>query len=118
MRVDLLTREYPPDIYGGAGVHVTELVRALRTDTEVVVRAFGEPRDEPDTASYRVPAELADANGAIATLGVDLHDAEVDRFGDGDRQAGDGDVGPPVLVKLKERPIVHLVDVVTGQDED
>jgi starch synthase len=45
MRVDLLTREYPPDIYGGAGVHVTELVRALRTDTEVVVRAFGEPRD-------------------------------------------------------------------------
>lgn len=76
MRVDLLTREYPPDIYGGAGVHVTELVRALRTDTEVVVRAFGEPRDEPDTASYRVPAELADANGAIATLGVDLQMAQ------------------------------------------
>ena len=60
MRVDLLTREYPPDIYGGAGVHVTELVRALRADAEVVVRAFGEPRDEPDTASYRVPAELRD----------------------------------------------------------
>ncbi|MFP3465416.1 glycogen synthase [Leifsonia sp. SIMBA_070] len=76
MRVDLLTREYPPDIYGGAGVHVTELVRALRSDTEVVVRAFGEPRDEPDTASYRVPTELADANGAIATLGVDLQMAQ------------------------------------------
>ncbi|WP_431247530.1 glycogen synthase [Leifsonia xyli] len=76
MRVDLLTREYPPDIYGGAGVHVTELVRALRTDTEVVVRAFGEPREEPDTASYRVPAELAEANGAIATLGVDLQMAQ------------------------------------------
>jgi starch synthase len=76
MRVDLLTREYPPDIYGGAGVHVTELVRALRADTEVIVRAFGEPRDEADTASYRVPAELADANGAIATLGVDLQMAQ------------------------------------------
>lgn len=76
MRVNLLTREYPPDIYGGAGVHVTELVRALRSDTEVVVRAFGEHRDEPDTASYRVPAELADANGAIATLGVDLQMAQ------------------------------------------
>lgn len=76
MRVDLLTREYPPDIYGGAGVHVTELVRALRADTEVIVRAFGEPRDEPDTASYRVPAELADANGALATLGVDLQMAQ------------------------------------------
>jgi starch synthase len=76
MRVDLLTREYPPDIYGGAGVHVTELVRALRADTEVVVRAFGEPREEADTASYRVPAELRDANGAIATLGVDLQMAQ------------------------------------------
>ncbi|MGO4593735.1 glycogen synthase [Leifsonia sp. 2TAF2] len=76
MRVDLLTREYPPDIYGGAGVHVTELVRALRVDTEVIVRAFGEAREEPDTASYRVPAELADANGAIATLGVDLQMAQ------------------------------------------
>ncbi|NUU05472.1 glycogen synthase [Leifsonia sp. C5G2] len=76
MRVDLLTREYPPDIYGGAGVHVTELVRALRADTEVVVRAFGEPREEPGTASYRVPAELREANGAIATLGVDLQMAQ------------------------------------------
>lgn len=76
MRVDLLTREYPPDIYGGAGVHVTELVRALRADAQVIVRAFGEPRDEPDTASYRVPAELRDANGAIATLGVDLQMAQ------------------------------------------
>ena len=76
MRVDLLTREYPPDIYGGAGVHVTELVRALRTDTEVIVRCFGAPRDEADTVGYRVPAELADANGSITTLGVDLQMAQ------------------------------------------
>ncbi|OJX76686.1 glycogen synthase [Leifsonia sp. 71-9] len=76
MRVDLLTREYPPDIYGGAGVHVTELVRALRADIEVVVRCFGEPRDAPDTVAYRVPAELREANGALATLGVDLQMAQ------------------------------------------
>ncbi|WP_314146977.1 glycogen synthase [uncultured Leifsonia sp.] len=76
MRVDLLTREYPPDIYGGAGVHVTELVRALRTDTEVMVRCFGAPRDEADTVGYRVPAELAEANGSITTLGVDLQMAQ------------------------------------------
>ncbi|MEY9953503.1 glycogen synthase [Leifsonia sp. EB34] len=76
MRVDLLTKEYPPDIYGGAGVHVTELVRALRTDTEVLVRCFGEPRDAADTFAYRVPAELASANGSIATLGVDLQMAQ------------------------------------------
>ena len=76
MRVDLLTKEYPPDIYGGAGVHVTELVRALRTDTEVRVRCFGEPRDEADTFAYHVPAELAAANGSITTLGVDLQMAQ------------------------------------------
>jgi len=76
MRVDLLTKEYPPEIYGGAGVHATELVRALRTDMEVQVRCFGAARDEPDTTAYRVPAELADANGALATLGVDLQIAQ------------------------------------------
>jgi starch synthase len=76
MRVDLLTREYPPNIYGGAGVHVAELVRALRTDTEVVVRAFGEPVDEPDTFGYRIPEELAGGNAAITTLGVDLQMAQ------------------------------------------
>ena len=48
MRVDVLSREYPPEVYGGACVHVAELVRALRegTDIEVAVRAFGMPRDE------------------------------------------------------------------------
>ena len=73
MRVDLISREYPPEVYGGAGVHVAELVRALRkTGTHVVVRAFGKPRDEAGVDSYLVPAELAAANPALATLGVDL----------------------------------------------
>jgi len=76
MRVDLLTREYPPNIYGGAGVHVAELVRALRTDTEVIVRAFGDPVDEPDTFGYAVPAELSGANPALTTLAVDLQMAQ------------------------------------------
>jgi alpha-maltose-1-phosphate synthase len=73
MRVDLITREYPPEVYGGAGVHVAELVRALRRhDTDVRVRAFGMPRDAVEVSSYLVPAELANANPALATLGVDL----------------------------------------------
>ncbi|MFE1645237.1 glycogen synthase [Microbacterium sp. P01] len=72
MRVDIVTKEYPPEIYGGAGVHVTELVKALRPTMEVQVRAFGAPRDEPDTTAYSVPSELDDANGAIQTLGTDL----------------------------------------------
>ncbi|MGX9348734.1 glycogen synthase [Microbacterium sp. KNMS] len=72
MRVDLLSREYPPEVYGGAGVHVAELVRALRRDLDVVVRAFGAPRDEEGVFSYGTPAELSGANGALQTMGTDL----------------------------------------------
>ncbi|GAB3617541.1 glycogen synthase [Okibacterium endophyticum] len=72
MRVDLLTREYPPEVYGGAGVHAAELVKALRADIDVTVRCFGSPREEPATVAYAVPAELSGANGALTTLGTDL----------------------------------------------
>jgi starch synthase len=76
MRVDLLTREYPPEIYGGAGVHAAELVKALRGRIEVEVRCFGAPRDEPGVTAYRTPAELDGANGSLTTLGVDLQMAQ------------------------------------------
>ena len=76
MRIDLLTKEYPPAVYGGAGVHAAELVKALRRSIEVQVRCFGQPRDEPDVTAYDVPAELADANGALQTLAVDLQIAD------------------------------------------
>ena len=73
MRVDLLTKEYPPNIYGGAGVHVAELVKALRaTGIETQVRAFGAPVDEPDTTGYPNLPQLTDANATLQTLGVDL----------------------------------------------
>jgi len=78
MRVDLITREYPPEVYGGAGVHVAELVRALRagSDLDVRVRAFGRERDEDGVSSYLVPPGLTGANPALATLGVDLEIAQ------------------------------------------
>ena len=72
MRVDIITKEYPPEIYGGAGVHVAELVAALRSSIDVQVRAFGSDRDEPGTHAYRTPVELAGANAAVQTLGTDL----------------------------------------------
>ncbi|HEY3530703.1 MAG TPA: glycogen synthase [Nocardioides sp.] len=74
MRVDILTKEYPPSIYGGAGVHVAELVRALRglEGLDVRVQAFGEPRDEAGVTAYADLPELAHANAALQTLGVDL----------------------------------------------
>ena len=74
MRIDVLSKEYPPEVYGGAGVHVAELVRALRVmpDVDARVRCFGAPRTEPGTTAYAEPASLAGANAAIRTLGVDL----------------------------------------------
>jgi starch synthase len=74
VRVDILTKEYPPQIYGGAGVHVAELVRALRArgDIDAQVRCFGGPRDELGTTGYADLPQLSSANAAISTLGVDL----------------------------------------------
>ena len=72
MRVDLLTKEYPPEVYGGAGVHVAELTRVLRRHIDVRVRAFGADREEQGTFSYQAPAELAEANAALSTMGTDL----------------------------------------------
>ncbi|KAB1650164.1 glycogen synthase [Pseudoclavibacter endophyticus] len=72
MRIDVITREYPPAVYGGAGVHVTELVKAMRRDIDVVVRCFGEPRDEPSTFAYETPEPLRESNPALGFLGADL----------------------------------------------
>jgi starch synthase len=66
----MLTREWPPDVYGGAGVHVEHLVAELRRKVEVDVHCFGEPR--PDAIAHAVPGALLGANAAIQTLGVDL----------------------------------------------
>lgn len=72
MRIDLITKEYPPHIYGGAGVHVAELVRVLRKQVQVQVRCFGEERNETDTFSYRHQAEFDNVNGALQTIATDM----------------------------------------------
>ncbi|GGL07563.1 glycogen synthase [Sphaerisporangium melleum] len=72
MRVDLLSREYPPEVYGGAGVHVEYLARELRSLVDVRVRCFGARREEAGVDAYRVPEGLSTANSALQVLGVDL----------------------------------------------
>ncbi|MFD6682235.1 glycogen synthase [Micromonospora parva] len=71
-RVDLLTREYPPEVYGGAGVHVEYLARELRRLADVRVHCFGLPRTEPGVTAYPEPPGLTGANAALRTMGVDL----------------------------------------------
>src|SRR3954469_20698548 len=73
VRVGIVTREWPPDVYGGAGVHVEHLVAALRTlpaGPEIDVHCFGEPR--PDALGHPVPPGLQSANGALQAVGVDV----------------------------------------------
>ncbi len=79
MRVALLTREYPPDIYGGAGVHVEHLAAELARLVQVDVHCFGarpqasgrEP-GRPFVVGHPPLAELEGGNPALATMGVDL----------------------------------------------
>jgi len=66
----MMTREYPPEVYGGAGVHVTELVAQLRRLCEVDVHCIGVPR--PDAFAYQPDPALTGANPALATLSCDL----------------------------------------------
>ena len=62
MKALILTNEYPPNVYGGAGMHVAELARALRGRLPVEVRAFGTQREEAE--SWRVAGFPPD--GALA----------------------------------------------------
>lgn len=70
MRIALLSREYPPDVYGGAGVHVEYLADRLARLCDLSVLCFGDPR--PGATSAQADAQLADANPALQALSVDL----------------------------------------------
>lgn len=66
-----MTREYPPEVYGGAGVHVTELVTQLRHLCEVEVHCMGAPR--PDAIVAQPDPALRGANAALSMLSADLN---------------------------------------------
>ncbi|WP_039934218.1 glycogen synthase [Streptomyces viridochromogenes] len=71
MRVGLLTREYPPDVYGGAGVHVEFLARELRSLVDLDVHCWGEGRVD-GVRRHRPWSTLDGANDALRTFSVDL----------------------------------------------
>jgi len=68
VKVALLTREYPPEVYGGAGTHVEYLTRELRRLTEVSVHCWGAPRDEPGVTSHEPWSALTDPKPEAAAL--------------------------------------------------
>ncbi|MFJ4364122.1 glycogen synthase [Streptomyces chartreusis] len=71
MRVGLLTREYPPDVYGGAGVHVEFLARELRDLVDLEVHCWGEGR-AVGVLRHRPWSALDTGNDALRTFSVDL----------------------------------------------
>ena len=70
LRVALVTREYPPEVYGGAGVHVTYLARELAPLVDLTVHCQG--ADRPDAVAHRPWDLLAGANQALQVVSTDL----------------------------------------------
>jgi starch synthase len=68
----MLTREFPPEVYGGAGVHAAYLARELGHRVDLAVHAFGRPRQDPAVQSHPQWNELATANPALQAMSVDL----------------------------------------------
>ncbi|WP_297616802.1 glycogen synthase [Nocardia sp.] len=74
MRVAMMTREYPPEVYGGAGVHVTELVPRLRQLCDVTVHCMGVPRT--DAVVHQADSMLYAANSALQMMSAQLRMAD------------------------------------------
>jgi alpha-maltose-1-phosphate synthase len=88
MKALFLTNEYPPHIYGGAGVHVGYLSRELAKTMDVEVRCFGDQNTkrsrlrikgygEPNTARWTCPKKLASAFSAVRRC-VDFNTTQID----------------------------------------
>jgi starch synthase len=72
-RIGIITKEWPPAVYGGAGVHVVQLTEALRklSGVEVDVHCFGGARSD-GSHGYKTPAEFSEANPALQAIATDL----------------------------------------------
>ena len=74
-RIALLTREYPPEVYGGAGTHVEYLVRELRRRLAVTVYCWGSPREEADVHAFKAWDQLSEPKpeaAALQAMSIDL----------------------------------------------
>ena len=76
MRLALLTREFPPDVYGGAGVHVEFLARELQALADVTVHAWAtaQPTENPPHVQrHSADPALSTANDSLRALSIDLN---------------------------------------------
>ncbi len=69
MRLAIVTREFPPEVYGGAGVHVTELVNSLKSHIDVEVICMGAPRET--AKAFELKNEVG-VNPALSVVQTDV----------------------------------------------
>jgi starch synthase len=67
MRTAIVTREWPPEVYGGAGVHVTELVKSLKQFTDVEVFCMGNERSDAQSFPLLTSSEMNQALSVVQT---------------------------------------------------
>ncbi len=76
LTVGILSREYPPEVYGGAGIHVENLVRFLQRHVQVAVHCFGNARVADEVVGSYQPWDALEGSAAylsaLRTLSVDL----------------------------------------------
>jgi len=79
VKIGLITKEWPPHIYGGAGVHALQLTQALRSKIDVDVHTFGNNGDAApqDATNHPLPETFAALNPALAALITDIEIAQV-----------------------------------------
>lgn len=73
LKIGIVTKEWPPQVYGGAGVHVVQLTEALRSVSGIYVEVhcFGGERSD-GAFGYETPQEFASANPALQAIVTDL----------------------------------------------
>ena len=73
LKIGIVTKEWPPQVYGGAGVHVYQLTQALRSisGVQVDVHCFGGERSD-GAFGYDVPSGFTSANPALQAIATDL----------------------------------------------
>jgi starch synthase len=76
VKIGMVTKEWPPQVYGGAGVHVVQLSEALRKmqDVELSVHCFGGERT--DVHGYATPPTFMGSNPAVQAIATDLEIAQ------------------------------------------
>ena len=81
MNVAFLTREFPPEVYGGAGVYAEHLAAELAGMVDLTVHCFGDPRPVPGVRAYICSASTPPGGGVHGMCGYNAASVHLSRTG-------------------------------------